>query len=151
MTAPKKRVCKDCLAEGVTTDRPAPHEGPRCTSHHRARKRKLSQAARERRWNTVYSISADQYAAIIEIQGGVCGWCGRANGRTKALAVDHDHACCSGPTSCGECVRGVLCSPCNVHLGYLRDSVEAAERLVKYLKSPPAHQVLRNWDEPPEE
>ncbi|QRY51818.1 endonuclease VII domain-containing protein [Mycolicibacterium septicum] len=148
-----KRECKDCIAESITTGRDAPYPGPRCTSHHRARKKQLSQASREKRWASVYSITGEQYAAILESQGGTCAWCGRANGRTKALAVDHDHACCDGPTSCGECVRGLLCSPCNVHLGYLRDSIEAAERLVKYLKSPPARAVLWDWDdfEPPEE
>ncbi|AID58907.1 recombination endonuclease VII [Mycobacterium phage Gaia] len=141
----KKRECIDCIEAGITTGRDAPHPGPRCATHWRAKKKERSQTARARRWESVYSITAEQYAAILEIQGGVCGWCGRANGRTKALSVDHDHSCCDGPTSCGRCVRGILCGPCNVHLGYIRDSKEAVERIAEYLKNPPARRVLDIW------
>ena len=36
--------------------------------------------------------------------------------------VDHDHGCCAGPTSCGKCVRGLLCARCNFVLGLLEES-----------------------------
>lgn len=32
----------------------------------------------------------------------------------EKLQVDHDHGCCSGNWACGRCVRGLVCSSCNV-------------------------------------
>lgn len=152
MAEPKKRVCKDCVAEGGS-DRPAPYEGPRCYTHHHARKKQLRQAARSKRWESVYSITAEQYQALYEFQGGKCAICGVGRGLSKALFVDHDHACCDGPTSCGECVRGLLDEPCNTYLGRIKDSPEIAQRLLNYLSDPPARRVFDNWDdyEPPED
>ena len=35
------------------------------------------------------------------------------------VVVDHDHQCCdSDSASCGLCVRGFVCRPCNVELGW---------------------------------
>lgn len=48
-------------------------------------------------------------------------------------AVDHDHACCPGGRSCGQCVRGILCRKCNVAIGYLNDDPALAQALADYL------------------
>lgn len=47
--------------------------------------------------------------------GKVCELCGNVDN----LCVDHDHACCPGPKSCGACIRGVLCDKHNRALGIL--------------------------------
>lgn len=40
--------------------------------------------------------------------------------KSKALVVDHDHNCCKrGKSSCGQCVRGFLCSQCNKQIGHI--------------------------------
>lgn len=143
--AEKPRVCIDCRNDGRPLTRPAPHPGPRCSTHHRAKKTADKDRARARRWESVYSLSAEQYAAILEAQGGYCAICGIANGRSRALSVDHDHSCCPGPTSCGDCVRSLLCRPCNDFLGYIRDDLEAAQRLVDHLIYPIGRKVLDNW------
>jgi len=66
-----------------------------------------------------YGITLETYQAMLAAQGGGCAICGATDdGRGKALHVDHDHACCSGRTSCGACVRALLCSPCNTAVGW---------------------------------
>ena len=131
----KKRECKDCLEEGITTGRPAPHPGPRCATHHRARKRATSEGAWAKRIEETYGITAEEYYAIHEAQGGRCYICQRANGNVRRLAVDHDHDT--------GLVRGLLCKPCNRNvLGHARDDIEYFERAIAYLQSPPAQQVL---------
>jgi hypothetical protein len=49
------------------------------------------------------------------------------------LAVDHNHQCCSSKTSCGRCVRGLLCHACNKALGLLGDDADRVVAAVVYL------------------
>lgn len=61
-----------------------------------------------------YGLTVAQYEAVLERQGGGCAICG-------------NHACCPDPcSSCGECVRGLLCSECNVALGYYESKQKRA-------------------------
>ena len=131
--------CKDCVAEGVSSVRPAPHPGPRCATHHRARRKATQRKAREVRWRTLYNLTPEQYDALYEAQGGVCWLCQRHTGATRALSVEHDHA--SGR------VRSLACRPCNDFLGHLRDDPKMAQRFVDYLVAsaegePPAVSVI---------
>jgi hypothetical protein len=146
------KVCKDCLAEhqprpGAMTlpeskRRPAPYPGPRCATHHRARKRELRLAAAGRRVQVTYSLTPEQYDALYAAQGGRCAICRRGKGTArKRLAVDHDHACCVGPTSCGKCVRGLVCGPCNDVLSHFRDDPTAFERGAEYLRQWPSQRA----------
>lgn len=133
--------CVDCKKAGIkpgrklTNSKGKRYPGPRCGEHHRDKKREQSDAARARRWETVYGITADEYWAIYEHQGGVCAICRRATGTYKRLAVDHDHAT-------GE-VRGLCCRSCNRDvLGHARDDIEFFERAISYLLHPPARSVI---------
>jgi hypothetical protein len=129
---PSAKRCKDC-APGAPT-RPVKAPGPRCATHMREHRRRLREANWARYIEATYSITADVYWEIYNAQGGVCGWCGRATGRTKHLSVDHDHACCPGKTSCGLCVRGLLCSTCNKLLGHMRDDPDTIRRGAGYIE-----------------
>lgn len=145
MSKPQKR-CVDCEREGITSKRKTPHPGPRCASHHRAVRGERRNRSHAKRIEEVYSITIEQYWAIYEAQGGKCALCRRATGARKRLSVDHDHSCCNGPTSCGKCVRSLLCSPCNKYLGHMRDDPEYARRVIDYLEYPPGRRVLDNWE-----
>jgi hypothetical protein len=131
-----KPACKDC---GSTT-RPLPFPGPRCTTCARAWKRAQKLSSHERRVMAQYSLPPGGYAALKAAQGGSCAICQRATGKTKALAVDHEHSCCPGKTSCGRCVRGILCGPCNQLIGRLPKG--SLQRAIAYLEDPPGPKVL---------
>jgi hypothetical protein len=114
--------CKDCEPG---SKRPTPHPGPRCATHHRAFKRQQKANNHDRMVFKVYGIEPGEYERMYEEQGGVCFICRRANGRTKRLAVDHDHDT--------GLVRGLLCGPCNKFVGYVRNSADAFRRGAAYL------------------
>jgi hypothetical protein len=140
-------MCKDCIAEGVTRPRPTPHGGPLsplCVTHHRARRRRQRDRSHELRTQATYGISAEDYWAIYEAQGRRCYICQRATGATKKLAVDHDHGRegCDHPpdTGCRQCVRALLCGPCNQMIG--RFGPAALYRAIDVMTKLPAQAVL---------
>jgi len=82
-----------------------------------------------------YGMTADEYAAKLREQGGVCAVCGKTPEENGGhLAVDHNHSCCPGERSCGKCVRGLLCGTCNRGIGNFRDSTELLLAAVAYLR-----------------
>lgn len=93
--------------------------------------RKDAKSGRNRYLLRTYNISADQYDAMLKSQGGTCATCSAVPGSRK-FAVDHDHKCCPGNRSCGKCVRGILCTKCNVSLSIV-ENTELLNRFMKYL------------------
>ena len=57
-----------------------------------------------------YGITRQEMASLLD--GTLCPIC---ETRTKNV-IDHDHSCCPGRQSCGKCIRGALCRPCNATL-----------------------------------
>lgn len=121
------------------------HSCEPCRAAHAARsregKKKLRSSPRYRRGEKVKShgLTLDKYQDILDSQGGVCAICrlpestkNPYNGEPRHLSIDHDHACCSGKTSCGNCVRGLLCHKCNSALGVI-ESVGSVDPFVQYL------------------
>ncbi len=90
-----------------------------CTTCHRQYKR-----------NKLYG---PKWQGLIERQSGLCAICNGDLG--GGYAVDHDHRCCPGRTSCGSCVRGALCRSCNLALGGFSESVEILTAAIDYLQA----------------
>lgn len=84
-----------------------------------------------------HGVTAEQYQAIFDEQGGVCAICRMpetASNRSRIqvadvgprrLAVDHDHAT--------GCVRGLLCLDCNTGLGKFADDPVRLAAAMNYL------------------
>lgn len=71
---------------------------------------------------------------LIELFARSKGECGNSLcGEKENLQVDHDHSCCPGSKSCGRCIRGLLCGPCNRSLGLAQDSPQKLWGLILYL------------------
>jgi hypothetical protein len=69
------------------------------------------------RLQRMYKIGKQEVINFIEKQNG-CAICHYRNSLFPIWwSVDHDHSCCNGDTSCGKCVRGIVCSFCNRGLG----------------------------------
>lgn len=94
-----------------------------------ANKDRVQSQSRARELKKKYGITAEQFAAMLASQRGVCAIClgNPRGGRTSSstLCVDHD-------AQTGR-VRGLLCAPCNQGIGLLRHGVQNLERAVKYL------------------
>jgi hypothetical protein len=110
----------------------------RCGLDFKKRGRKQSHA---RRVVQVYGITGEEYEKLYAAQGSACAICLRATGRSKRLAVDHDHAIEQVHGNRAS-VRGLLCSVCNNFLGHARDDPEFFKRAITYLLDPPARKVL---------
>ena len=111
---PQKRQCKSCLRDHqrrYRAERPDYHHG-----------RNLKQR---------YGITVDEYETIIANQNSTCPICEVEIPDTigykgkRAAVVDHNH-------ETGE-VRGILCSSCNLVLGYARENTHTLYKAIVYL------------------
>jgi hypothetical protein len=117
--------CKRCKAERMRA------ANKRYRQRHPDRARR-----RDRAWHLRkhYGITVTLYEELLASQDGRCAICGTqdpamAQGASsgRSLAVDHDHET--------GAIRGLLCMPCNLGLGYLRDDPNNLRRAAQYLES----------------
>lgn len=141
------KTCKDCGSERLGTCqcpglRPG-HPGPRCHRCWLAFKKRRAAANHERYVQRTYGLEPGEYERLYAFQGGKCWVCGIANGRSKRLAVDHDH-------QTGE-PRGLLCGPCNKDIigGIERTlaPVATTRLLTAYLSQRTPYRLMRMSDE----
>jgi len=82
-----------------------------------------------------FKMTLEEFDRLVEAQNGVCVICGGVN-KDRRLAVDHDRSCCPDQLkTCGECIRGLLCSNCNNGIGRFMESPELLSKAAEYLKS----------------
>jgi hypothetical protein len=91
---------------------------------------KCSQHADRR---SLYNIDQTEYEALLAAQCGTCAICDDPFSDSNLPHIDHDHSCCPGRRSCGNCTRGLLCGRCNRAIGIFEDDVDLFDRAVSYL------------------
>lgn len=89
-----------------------------------------------RKWN----LTLEDYDALLRAQDYRCAGCRITEAEYlaetgKRFAVDHDHTCCDGVRSCGNCIRGLLCASCNNALGRVKDNPQTLRSLAEYLEA----------------
>ena len=81
-----------------------------------------------------YGITLELFEKLLTAQDNKCALCKKEFFKTPH--VDHDHSCCALGSSCGKCIRGLLCSKCNTALGLLDDDVSILRDAIHYLEQP---------------
>lgn len=98
----------------------------------RRRRKEEADKVRSGKLFAAYGITLDEYRVRHSAQDGLCAICGRPEtatrrGKTMQLAVDHCH-------DTGR-VRGLLCSRCNIGLGYFKHDLARLKSAMKYLRA----------------
>lgn len=94
---------------------------------HKALRFTLRAKKKKQAWQR-HHLGEQLYLKLLEEQKGVCLFCKRAPtplDKSSDLALDHNHLCCPGNTSCGKCIRGLLCGSCNAKLGTIEWSIDS--------------------------
>ncbi len=74
-----------------------------------------------------FGLSIQDYDDMYIKQGGRCAICGTHQSElSQRLSVDHNHDT--------NCIRGLLCSSCNLALGGFGDSPDILRNAIKYLE-----------------
>lgn len=84
-----------------------------------------------------YGITLEAWEQAISDQDGKCYLCDRPLDfdQPRTIHVDHDHSCCAGKKSCGKCIRGIACDPCNRGVGYFSDDPDLMRRVADNLEA----------------
>jgi hypothetical protein len=76
---------------------------------------------------TRYGLTKEKFNQLLAKQNGVCAICEQPEKHKKRLSVDHCHET--------KRVRGLLCSNCNVGLGFFRDNPKVLRASADYLEN----------------
>ena len=106
--------CKECASKNAC-------------KYNKTHKKESALRTRNSSLKKKYGITLEKYEEKLISQGGVCAICkvdkNRIKNRAINFVVDHNHNCCPGVTSCGKCLRGIVCSKCLKILNEVQDIV----------------------------
>jgi Recombination endonuclease VII len=91
--------------------------------YHKRNKTKRAQQARFR----FYGITEKEFDIVLESQSHKCAICGSNEPEGKGWNVDHSHRT--------KQVRGILCFPCNIMLGFAKDNPQILRDAANYLET----------------
>jgi hypothetical protein len=91
-----------------------------------ATRTKVLRSLRDANCKRLYGISLDEKEKLFESQGKICKSCGSDDSQGQ-WCVDHNHET--------KEIRGIVCRPCNLILGFARDSTAHLEKAIQYLRS----------------
>ena len=122
-SAPSAAYCKPCMADWARDRR---KKGIASTPEY-------TRIVNLRR----YGLTPETFADKLAAQGGRCDICGTREPGGQGWHVDHDHSCCNTrKNSCGKCLRGILCTRCNIGIGNFKDDpvviLAARNYILKY-------------------
>lgn len=134
------KTCRQCLAvkprsEFSKNRRRGDGVSSYCCACHQAKSRawvRNNPEAARRSWRRTYlrktyGITVADYEQRLALQGGVCAICAGPPPVGRVFyCIDHDHRT-------GK-IRGLLCSNCNVLIGYAQDDVERLGSAIDYLR-----------------
>lgn len=102
-----------------------------CDNHLYAKDLCHAHYIKQRKWAS-FGVDAPRYQEMLREQNGVCAICheperspDKASGKTRDLAIDHDHET--------GAIRELLCSNCNRALGLFRDDPALLDAARAYL------------------
>lgn len=151
--APKKKCPEGCTCGKHNKQRRIDWDDPEVRkTYNREMARKIRATNPEpnreaaRRWQernpyyVKYRMTRVQWEEMLQRQGNCCYLCGdqldlRTDLKKRPIHVDHDHTCCPGDRTCGTCIRGLACPPCNQGIGSFRDDPERMRRVADALEA----------------
>lgn len=81
-----------------------------------------------------YGMTPEGFAEKLASQGGRCAICRTLTPGGQGWHQDHDHSCCNTrKKSCGKCLRGILCTRCNIGIGNLKEDPVIIQAALDYV------------------
>lgn len=116
----RRRHCKECIAN--SREQLKPKLCPATERERISSFRDLKDASLREK----FGITIEQYELMSSKQDHLCAICKRPCTSGRRLAVNHNHTT--------EQIRGLLCTKCNLGIGYFNDSADILKAAASYLE-----------------